>query len=345
MALEDGNLMNLLLAYSAAHRARLLQQPEPATRIALYVQDIFPTLRHALDDPSKIVTNANLATAIMLASLEIISPKAFGISIPWQKHLDIARQMIAARGGAKAMQRERTPVSYFLLRWFAYLDVLGSLVGGRGGLTSSKSYDWAVEYDIEDENDYKIDCLLGFTSRCVSILAKIAELARICDLERIDDDHKVRPDWQPSADTEKRAEKLIDDLESARTNTKIQPCPHLHSMGEISYEWDEREMAATNDAFHWAGLVHLQRRILGRPSSHSDVKGPVNEIISALEKVRKGSTAEACLLFPIFTAGCETQDEKQRHLIMDRFQGVEEWGMSQEVLQLMSSQWINLTSI
>jgi hypothetical protein len=80
MALQDPNLMKLLLAYSAAHRARLLQQPEPATRIALWVKDIFPNLRHALNDPSKIVSNENLCCAIMLASLEIISPKAFGES-------------------------------------------------------------------------------------------------------------------------------------------------------------------------------------------------------------------------------------------------------------------------
>jgi len=39
MAVRDDNLMNLLLAYSASHRARHLGQPEPATRIALWVQE------------------------------------------------------------------------------------------------------------------------------------------------------------------------------------------------------------------------------------------------------------------------------------------------------------------
>jgi len=39
MAVHDDNLMNLLLAYSASHRARHLGQPEPATRIALWVQE------------------------------------------------------------------------------------------------------------------------------------------------------------------------------------------------------------------------------------------------------------------------------------------------------------------
>jgi len=59
------------------------------------------------------------------------------------------------------------------------------------------------------------------------------------------------------------------------------------------------------------------------------VRDAVREIVGALYKVRKGSTAEACLLFPMFTAGCDAQDEKQRVLIMDRLKGVEEFGMSQ----------------
>ncbi len=90
--------MNLLLAYSASHRARLLHHPEPANRIAVYVKDVFPKLRHAVttNEPVSIST---LATAIMLASLEILSPGAFGFGIPWQTHLSIARQMVIARGG------------------------------------------------------------------------------------------------------------------------------------------------------------------------------------------------------------------------------------------------------
>lgn len=341
MAIQDHNLMNLLLAYSASHRARLLQQLEPATRIALWVKDVFPNLRLSLNDPNNIPSNTNLAAAIMLASLEIISPKAFGVAVPWQQHLVTARSMVRARGGVKSMYYDRSDVSHFLLHWFAYLDVLGSLTGGTPDLplipgatiplTSERSSSnwWLCEYDFDDENDYQIECLFGFTGRCITILANIAELARVCDSDRIDGNNNVRTDWTPSADVVLRAEKLIVDLEAARTNTRVQACPHLHSAGEAAYQWDMREMAATNEAYHWAGLVHLHRRILGKNSMHPDVHNAVREICGALYKVRKGSTAEVCLLFPMFTAGCEAQDEKQKMAIMDRFRGMEEFGMSQ----------------
>lgn len=358
MAVQDDNLLNLLLAYSASHRARLLRQPEPATRIALWVQDIFPNLRRALDDPSQIITNSNLATAIMLASLEIISPKAFGVEVPWQKHLDTARQMIAARGGPQRVQSSSRgdKVSSFLWSWFAYLDVLGSLSGGKANSSSSVCLPlcthgrviyyanfveaWIMDYEIDEENDYQIDCILGFTSRCVRILAKIAELSRVCDGDRIGPDLEIRPDWKPSEDTVTRAEKLEADLSESRLHP-AKPCTHMQSTGEVAYQWDSLEMAATNEAFHWAGLVHLHRRILGKPSTHPDVQKAVLEIFGALYKVRRGSSAEACLLFPMFTAGCDTEDGKRRSDILERIKGVERFGMTQvhKARTLMERVW------
>lgn len=89
--------MKLLVTYSASHRARLLKHPEPANRIARLVQDIFPSLRQLLDGPGKDIGSPALATTLLLTSLEITSPATFGLSVPWQSHLWVARRMITAR--------------------------------------------------------------------------------------------------------------------------------------------------------------------------------------------------------------------------------------------------------
>ena len=175
VAIYDTNLLNLILTYSASHRSRLLNHPEPANRIALWVQDVFPALRRTLSDPNRQISNSNLATAILLASLEIVNPSTFEVKVPWQQHLHIARQMILARGGANSVHR-KDKVSYFLTRWFAYLDVMGSLSGGRNDRPLFSGDYWATD-SSDDDQDYQIDCLLGFTSRCVSILDKIADMA------------------------------------------------------------------------------------------------------------------------------------------------------------------------
>ncbi len=328
MAVQDINLLNLLLAYSASHRARLLGQPEPANRIALWVQHVFPTLRHALDGSKEQISNVNLATAIMLASLEIISPNTFEVPVPWQNHLNTARRMIVARGGPESVHR-KDKVSYFLSRWFAYLDVLGSLSGGKNDQPLFSGSYWAND-DLDEENDFEIDCMLGFTSRCVSILAKIAELARQCDSERIDPNGTIQQYWRPSQKVTRAADKLQSDLQEARTH-RFKGCNHSHKEAESETEkgWDSMEMIATNEAFHWAGLVHLHRRVYGKPSSDPQVQTAVREIVGLLFKVRKGGTAEACLLFPMFTAGCDAQDQGQREKILDRIKSIEQFGMTQ----------------
>lgn len=325
MALQDVNLLHLLLAYSASHRARLLKHPEPANRIALWVQDIFPALSRALNDPSAQISNANLATAIMLASLEIISPNTFEVPIPWQSHLNVARRMLMARGGARSIRRKDT-VSYFLSRWFAYLDVLGSLSGGKSDQPLFGGDYWASD-DLDNESNFKIDCLIGFTCRCIGILAKIAELARQCLSARIDSDGAVIEDWTPPSHIFSAAQTLRSALHASRMHTH-QGCPHRHE-GSVDDAWNAEEMVATNEAFHWAGLIHLDRRVIGKASSDPEIQHAVGKIVDALGEVRKGSPAEACLLFPIFTAGCHARDEERRKKLMERLKTMELSGMMQ----------------
>lgn len=330
MALSNPNLLNLLLAYSASHRARFLKHPEPRNRIALWVRDVFPHLRHVLESPESQISNADLATAIMLASLEIIAPNTFEVPVSWQNHLDTARHMIIARGGAKFVNDHKDRVSYFLTRWFAYLDVLGSLSGTKNREPLESLYLNIAHFD--DENGFEIDCLLGFTSRCIGILAKIADLAHKCDVERIGPTGVAREDWKPTAEMVEAAERLQMDLEESRRRT-YNGCPH-RSRREADRdagveEAETREIKATNEAFHWAGLIHLYKRILGRASTDAEVQRAVSEILSTLRDIRPGGTAEACLLFPIFTAGCEAQEERQRRIIEERLHAAEEVGMTQ----------------
>lgn len=317
-----------LISRIASHRARVLNHPEPTFRIAFWVDDIFPALRQALSDPDKNFSDANLATAIMLASLEIISPKIFGYDIPWQRHLSLARELITVRpGGLRGLQSNfrHDPVCSFLWSWAAYLDVIGSLSGGPKGSSSAWIFDYEVD-DVVDGYD-EIDCIMGFTTRCIYLLAKIADLAKECDAERIGNDLNVRQDWEPSDEIFEQASKI----EAALTESMIQPpvpCKHIHKKGDIE-KWDRREMEATNEAFHWAGLVHLYRRIMGKPSEDASVQTAVQKIIDCFGRIKPGGTAESCLLFPMFTAGCDAREDGQRALVLNRFMTAENHGMTQ----------------
>ena len=338
VAIEDPVLLHLLLSYSACHRSRLLNHPEPMKRISKWMEGVFPALASALS-PGNQVSDSNLATAIMLASLEIIAPKSFEVEVPWQQHLNFAREMIMRRGHGKPVHRRET-IPYFLTRWFAYLDVFGSLSGRKNDQPLFHGNYWASD-STDDESGFQIDCLLGFTSWCVSILAKIAELARACDSERIDPEGTVRTDWKPTPETAEKAESLKSNLERARMHP-YHGCPHRRSSTNTKdNESYAVEMVTTNDAFHWAGLIHLHRRVLGKRSEDPEVQMYVREIVTALYKIRKGGTAEACLLFPMFTAGCDAREQSQRDTIMDRLKGMEGSGMFQvrQARALMEKVW------
>ena len=328
MAVRNDNLLRLLLAYSASHRARSLHHPEPAVRIAMWTQGIFGNLRTALDNPHEIVSDVNLAAAIMLTSLEIISPKAFGVAIPWQHHLETAREMVAARGGPVRMRTvaRGNKVTSFLWSWYAYLDVVGSLSGAR---SSSMSSAW-VDDSVDHEDDYDIDCVLGYTRKCMRLLAKVAELRRAAYNHRVVQQCNVNmpENIRPSDHIIDQGKQLILEFRTSLSKP-ARPCTHLQSSGEAAFQWDSIEMAATNEMFHWAGIVHLQRCVIGKPSTHSDVQSAVREIFGALHKIRKGSSAEGCSLFPMFTAGCEVEDGLLREVVIERIRGLEMTGLMQ----------------
>lgn len=365
MAIANDNLLNLLLAYSAAHRARYLGHPEPRVRIMTFVKDILASLldlvAQVVEEPETVISTADLATTIMMASLEIISPASLGVvttteqsggSIPWQSHLRLAREIISHRpGGLRRMQSDRQDdqACAFLWSWFGYLDVLGSLTGGRGQLGSNgpcildyekEGNAIGVEGHGSGDDENQIDCIMGFTPRCAYILAKVAELARTSDAARIDPEtHTIRPDWTPDEATVAEAAKLRATVEQSLLEPS-RPCRHVHATPDV-VKWDRDQMAATNEAYHWAALIHLHKRVLGLSPTHEDVQASVGKIISCLDRIEHGGTAETCLLFPIFTAGCELTDESARETILARVRTIEATGMTQvsDARKLMEKVW------
>lgn len=361
MAVRNHHLLHLLLAFSASHRARLLVHPEPQRRIAAWMSDVLPALRQALAepaspgiaDPTDPSSLAPLATAIMLASLEIVSPNTFAVSIPWQRHLHTAREMIIAKGGldhlAQKADGARDKAIFLISRWFAYLDVFGSLSGGQqeqplyGAYLENGGGLWLVNRDPTEEV-YQIDCFFGFSGRCISLLAQVAELAAQCDKQRIDPlTNQVKAGWRPPEHFRHEAEELKKRIIDSATSD-YRGCTHTNPNSdapETKTPQDLEEIKATNKLYHWGGLIHLSRRVLGLPSTDPEVQDSVQKVISSLKKVRRGSSAESCLLFPMFTAGCEAQTRDERTVFMDRMKAVEGWGMDQfgRARVLMETVW------
>ena len=382
VALRDTNLLKLLLAYSASHRARLMHYDEPTTRISHYIDGIFESLGRALHNPNMQISNSTFATAIMLASLEIISPNAFDAVVPiaWNTHLGIACSVIHSRGIHAQTVDRNDDESYFLTRWFAYLDVLGCLSGGREDLPLFNGNFWANDPKYPDQA-YRIDCFFGFTDRCIGILASIAVLAKDADVERT-----AYKAFESQSQPFKLSQSILDKVDRIRNDLRISmaqpyhacnhtnrprrasspapPSPHLSPcLSPHSATYPSRllsstaaaqsdathalELTTTNDAYHWAGQIYLFRRVLGRPSSDPQLQDYVHNIVAGLGKIATNGTAEACMLFPIFIAGCEASGVEgrdqatAREVLKQRMANIEGTGMTQarKAREVMEAVW------
>ncbi|GAB1204250.1 hypothetical protein APSETT445_002900 [Aspergillus pseudonomiae] len=306
--------------YSASHRARYLEHPEPTTRIAHWVSNVFPALRVALEDPHEKVTDNHLATAIMLLSLKIISPGTFEVPIPWQSHLKLARELFLARREQMAYPGNR--IGPFFARWLGYLDIMGTLSCRHTEPPLSEYYSLiSTCCSVEGLDEYCVDCFSGYTPRTGLFLTRLGKLVHQCDNERFDEMGMWISGWRPSADIIFEAQEIINDLEILRTRA--------HASSRHFRESGATDIIASDKAFYYAGLLHLHRRVLGTSPFSTPVKDALEGLREALAQIRFGPSAEVGTLFCWFTAGCEAQDPGQRMDIQERFEVLEKTGMKQ----------------
>ncbi|CAG7989631.1 unnamed protein product [Penicillium salamii] len=332
MAIGDSNLLNLLLAYSASHRARYLGHPEPANRIAHWVSQVFPTLRIALESSHENITDSHLATALMLLSLKIVSPGTFEAPITWKSHLKLARDLFLARSEYMAQPGNR--IGAFFSRWLGYLDTMGSLSCRHAGppLTIYSSI-LAACSSSEGHDEYAVDCFTGFSPRTGVFLIRLASLVQKYDNQRFDEMGHFQHDWHASADLVLEAQSVLGEIDGISERAHANPDHHQGI--------ESSDMMAIEEAFRFAGLLHLHRRVLGSPPDSFPVKEVLRKLVDALGRMRPGAATEVCSLFPLFTAGCESRDPIQRSKLLDLFIVLERSGMKQiqNARQLMQHCW------
>lgn len=247
MALGTPHLLDLILAYAAAHRARFLQQETPVHLISRLLGRVFLGLTSCLENQTESQSDTTLTTAIMLSSYEILTGAG---DASWKQHLHGARDIVVARGMLAPFLRQQhqessistmlqdlinytgngksfedqqllgpqplsllkspptaeTDVSYFLVRWFAYIDVIAALSSAKGTALMSTNenmaqlwalHDWSIarlkERDIDDllgaseflphQSDkfsmpVQIDLFLGMDLDMLPVFAKVAHLTR-----------------------------------------------------------------------------------------------------------------------------------------------------------------------
>lgn len=295
-----------MLIYAAIDRARAGGYPIPQERIAAWADN---RLVWRLDQSGN--RNHKLAEALLLASLFVFSDlnltpylsDATRQNCSWQSHLRIARNIIKRQGIVDRLDGD-DPEYHFLIRWFSRLDVFGSFSDLSLGppLPLDAYWPWDISKELQ------IDCLLGTSRTCISILAKIAVAI-----------YRRRPLGNGHDSEAFEAESLDLLLSNVLKHPEVSRplCSDLPSTSacDLGLLFISGSLHVTGEAY----LTQLIRR------EHCEIK--VEGAVHYHSTVNAEKSLYACLFLPMFLSGALTQDELRLELITRRLEGLAESGM------------------
>ncbi|QEU58672.1 hypothetical protein KDRO_A06930 [Kluyveromyces lactis] len=328
MAMSNTALMNLLLVFGANHKHKILQYQELSNGdSSLVANDLltntFTNLMGQLTNFDSRNSDSTLATILLLAAFDIF----FGDKKQkWRTHVYGARKIMKERisndTGSVMLSNNSADVEqkYFLLRWFAYTDIISSLssTNSINNIHKLTSLRYEMETTIKDSLMQKMILLKDieyFTGMEVTCLWLLAEISRLVN-EKETATNNIFPQ-----DLILRAleldHKMVSYLKASELKrNEIFQSYYLSKTDAITTEsYDAyRILRATNQIFSLTGVLQLKRRVLGLPPSSPIVIELVKNITELIENwIEFGSSAETCIIFCIFSCGCELMAPELHH--------------------------------
>lgn len=322
MSYESPPLLSSLIAWSSAH----LSCFDPSYKItALEKQteawrSVAGALNPSVRDSS--TQETNLAACLVLVSTEI----ALGDTTRWYDHMVGAKSIIvpakATKSGGEVVSGPDAFMDSsdgkWLLRNFAYHDVLGSVTTGKEPLLKGA-------YWISDDKSV-VDAYVGVGSE---ILVLISEISCLYPPGSAPDSPQTESrvfeeTTEMDIDTMTEADQLWQTFTDLETRLRAWTCPRSV----------QPSLVALAESYRSAALIHLYRRlrqiissrfaedqgVLRNLSSYipSKVTTEIKQTLHQVDLIPLESLPECGLLFPIFMAGGETTDPHQIEAIRAR---------------------------
>lgn len=303
MAMESQTLFDSVVALASGN----LSNFDPAYQVAA-MEARSRALRGLGADVSRPFTAIHdcetaLASSLLLSASEAI----LGLRTGWSEHLSGARSVIMSARlprGAGPRKELRGPEAFggstegeWLLRNFAYHDILGSVTSGRPALIPG-------EY-LEGLGD-TVDSYLGVHSQLLVYVSQISSLRAPEDV--------LAPDERRSD-----AEKSTDRMAACYQIEQKLRSWHPTSSDPI--------LEATAYAYKSAALIYLYQRMrqITPVTATSDlvVSGEVRMVLDSIAKIPEDAHPDGILLFPLFMAGGETTSLQDMEIIRLRLRSID----------------------
>lgn len=337
VAASNPNLLSALLSISAAQYGRLRGDSNPhiANRAFFFSRKALTGLQKAMADPVEATTFSTISTVLALCTNDILMS---GNVQGWKTHLRGAEQLLTlAIGKSRESTTVTDPSKLFLIKWFAALDMFAGISSLTKTLVPDGRY-WSIG-SIADGSTPHVDDMVGFSLELMPILSRISRMARL---------QQRKTSLASSLGAEYT--EVADDLDSLladnvqHTEQQLTALFSRVSSPSIADAFPAvlaEETQDTHQLFVYAALLHLYRRVQELPKTHAKPEHATSKIIEIIHRLRPESPASIVILWPLFSAGCETDDPVRRDIIEARMKDLRRYGMGNvdQALDAMREYW------
>lgn len=300
MAIVDPPLLYALFAYASVHsNAATAKDPDTTDSRLEYENRVARGVAEAIKRNA--VTETTVACALVISTTEVVA----GDTSRWLLHLQGAGHLVNHLGSSRLL---RTTDGKFLLRYFAYHDIMASLSTGRRTLMEGVYWVEEVEATIESA-----DSFMGLAHHIFRHLPDISAFVEdTADLTASScADRRAREAM--------RAEDMAQVLRSQDLRIQVDQ-EDLHNKALIHHA----------EAFRFASLLYIYRHLLRFCDPGAVYKLRISDcvrhILQHARQVPSNLFCEMGLLFPLFMAGIVSGgDIEAREYVQDRLMGIEDW--------------------
>lgn len=321
-ALRAPSLLYALLAASCSHHARLACNSTSQKNILRYTNIALTALQNALASQADRVELSDVASAIVLCTNDACN----GNPSSFYTHLSGAKHLLQSLVDQEHTGNENSFVQW-LAKWFATLDVCASASGSYRSVITNDSY--PLLETLPRPRLAQPDDLCGYSLELMPLISRIGQLAN--------QDPSL---WSSPL--------ILDEISQLEAYTGMFYEPDKPgTLADKDPITREEKMRNTNNAFASSALLHLYRRVYQFPKDHHMVRMAIQNILRAVENLTASSTTIVLLLWPIFSAGCETDNAEERRSINMRMQHMESLGLGnfKQARAAMNSYWSSGTHL
>lgn len=336
LAMANDGLMSILVAFGVWHKAALDGDITKDSLVESLIDRTLKELFKLLSNSTTSTSDLTLALVMLLSSFTVFTLKN---NFHWKIHMKGAKQIFLNRGYDKPFNKllvdtnytqssnsMRPKLLYFLIRWFAYIDIFtdlsSPLIPSIDDINQAKidnlnslaipTYDTnKMDYDFNNvpgslislESHENIDYMLGFNLKIIPIFSHLSSLIKCVNI--------LNEIGLPSPPSVNETALIIQQQLNHFQFTMFVPntTPNFKSINHL---------IASNQCFLYMGTLQLYTRVLKIDRSSDLIQSICDKMKVLIENYIDTTPNSITLILPLFIAGCESLNEKLRTFYLSK---------------------------